>query len=198
MIKYFDHNPVFYLSDFYKFITDIKNDNIAHPQEEQELVKAMNESRVTTVEPTTQETASTTSHSSSFKLAKEVKDFSSNDIGFDDVDNGTTTVLTANNRGKSGPVIIRTRTGEKIRIDKPIFCIGKSSQGVDYQVTDNNSVSRRHAYIINVNGVYYLRDNKSTNHTYLGGKIISSGTDMMLIDGIRFKLANEEFTFKEK
>ena len=30
------------------------------------------------------------------------------------------------------------------------------------------------------------------------GKIISSGTDMMLIDGIRFKLANEEFTFKEK
>jgi hypothetical protein len=198
MIKYFDHNPVFYLSDFYKFITDIKNDNIAHPQEEQELVKAMNESRVTTVEPTTQETASTASHSSSFKLAKEVKDFSSNDIGFDDVDNGTTTVLTANNRGKSGPVIIRTRTGEKIRIDKPIFCIGKSSQGVDYQVTDNNSVSRRHAYIINVNGVYYLRDNKSTNHTYLGGKIISSGTDMMLIDGIRFKLANEEFTFKEK
>lgn len=86
----------------------------------------------------------------------------------------------------------------RIRIDKPIFCIGKSTQGVDYQVTDNNSVSRRHAYIINVNGVYYLRDNKSTNHTYLGGKIISSGTDMMLIDGIRFKLANEEFTFKEK
>ena len=131
---------------------------------------------------------------SSFKLAKEVKDFSSNDIGFDDNDDGSTTVLTANNRGKSGPVIIRTRTGER----KPIFCIGKSTQGVDYQVTDNNSVSRRHAYIINVNGVYYLRDNKSTNHTYLGGKIISSGTDMMLIDGIRFKLANEEFTFKEK
>ena len=123
---------------------------------------------------------------------------STNDIGFDANDDGSTTVLTANNRGKSGPVIIRTRTGERIRIDKPIFCIGKSTQGVDYQVTDNNSVSRRHAYIINVNGVYYLRDNKSTNHTYLGGKIISSGTDMMLIDGIRFKLANEEFTFKEK
>ena len=63
---------------------------------------------------------------SSFKLAKEVKDFSSNDIGFDDNDDGSTTVLTANNRGKSGPVIIRTRTGERIRIDEPIFCIGKS------------------------------------------------------------------------
>ena len=124
-----------------------------------------------------------------------------NDIGFgvdDDSDATSTTVLTSASGKKSGPVIIRTRTGERIRIDKPIFCIGKSAQGVDYQVTDNNSVSRRHAYIINVNGVYYLRDNKSTNHTYLGGKIINSGTDMMLIDGSRFKLANEEFTFKEK
>lgn len=106
--------------------------------------------------------------------------------------------MTNASKSKPGPVIVRTRTGERIKIDKPIFCIGKSAQGVDYQVTDNNSVSRRHAYIINVNGVYYLRDNKSTNHTYLGGKIINSGTDMMLIDGSKFKLANEEFTFREK
>ena len=122
-----------------------------------------------------------------------------NDIGFDDdSDITSTTVLTNASKSKPGPVIVRTRTGERIKIDKPIFCIGKSAQGVDYQVTDNNSVSRRHAYIINVNGVYYLRDNKSTNHTYLGGKIINSGTDMMLIDGSKFKLANEEFTFREK
>ena len=191
LIKYFDHNPTFYLSEFYKFITDLKNDNIAHPEDEQELMKSAGVSPVNVAKVEVPETPHVTT--SSFKLAKEVKDFSSNDIGFDDNDDGSTTVLTANNRGKSGPVIIRTRTGERIRIDKPI-----STQGVDYQVTDNNSVSRRHAYIINVNGVYYLRDNKSTNHTYLGGKIISSGTDMMLIDGIRFKLANEEFTFKEK
>lgn len=184
LIKYFDHNPTFYLSEFYKFITDLKNDNIAHPEDEQELMKSAGVSPVNVAKVEVPETPHVTT--SSFKLAKEVKDFSSNDIGFDDNDDGSTTVLTANNRGKSGPVIIRTRTGERIRIDKPIFCIGKSTQGVDYQVTDNNSVSRRHAYIINVNGVYYLRDNKSTNHTYLGGKIISSGTDMMLIDGIRF------------
>ncbi len=202
LIKYFDHNPTFYLSEFYKFITDIKNDNIAHPEDERELMKsamsaagAAIQAGMTNIEvPEPQHTTTT----SSFKLAKEVKDFSSNDIGFDDGQDESTTVLTANSKTKVGPVIVRTRTGERIRIDKPIFCIGKSTQGVDYQVTDNNSVSRRHAYIINVNGVYYLRDNKSTNHTYLGGKIISSGTDMMLIDGIRFKLANEEFTFKEK
>lgn len=195
LIKYFDHNPTFYLSEFYKFVTDLKNDNIAHPEDEQHLMASVGPAAVPNMANV--EVPETPHTTSSFKLAKEVKDFSSNDIGFDD-DDGSTTVLTANNRGKSGPVIVRTRTGERIRIDKPIFCIGKSAQGVDYQVTDNNSVSRRHAYIINVNGVYYLRDNKSTNHTYLGGKIISSGTDMMLIDGIRFKLANEEFTFKEK
>jgi hypothetical protein len=196
LIKYFDHNPTFYLSEFYKFIIDLKNDNIAHPEDEQELMKSAGVEPVNMAKVEVPETPHAAS-ASSFKLAKEVKDFSSNDIGFDN-DDGATTVLTANSKAKSGPVIIRTRTGERIRIDKPIFCIGKSTQGVDYQVTDNNSVSRRHAYIINVNGVYYLRDNKSTNHTYLGGKIISSGTDMMLIDGIRFKLANEEFTFKEK
>ena len=65
-----------------------------------------------------------TTTTSSFKLAKEVKDFSSNDIGFDSNDDESTTVLTANSKVKSGPVIIRTRTGERIRIDKPIFCIG--------------------------------------------------------------------------
>jgi pSer/pThr/pTyr-binding forkhead associated (FHA) protein len=138
---------------------------------------------------------------SSFKLAKELKDYSGTDIGFgteDESDDTSTTVLTNNSKVRPGPVIVRTRTGERIKVDKPIFCIGKSTQGVDYQVTDNNSVSRRHAYIINVNGVYYLRDNKSTNHTYLGGKIINSGTDMMLIDGSKFKLANEEFTFRER
>ena len=113
LIKYFDHNPTFYLSEFYKFITDLKNDNIAHPEDEQELMKSAGVSPVNVAKVEVPETPHVTT--SSFKLAKEVKDFSSNDIGFDDNDDGSTTVLTANNRGKSGPVIIRTRTGERIR-----------------------------------------------------------------------------------
>ncbi len=203
LIKYFDHNKIFYLSEFYKLMVDMKKNDVANKNEVQEpvtpqpaAVKAPEE------QPVFEEhqPGMTGTLSSGFKLAKEVKDYSASDIGFDvdDSDAESTTVLTNIKKTVSGPVIIRTRTGEQIRIDKPIFCIGKSAQGVDYQVTDNNSVSRRHAYIINVNGVYYLRDNKSTNHTYLGGKIINSGTDMMLIDGSRFKLANEEFTFHEK
>lgn len=197
LIKFFDHNKMFYLSEFYKLILDMKNDNNVHPEDEEHFIVRK------PVETPVQEEMpmqTTVTPAPSFKLAKEVKDYSSSDIGFDDDDSDvtSTTVLTNTGRGKTGPVIVRTRTGERIKIDKPIFCIGKSTQGVDYQVMDNNSVSRRHAYIINVNGVYYLRDNKSTNHTYLGGRIINSGTDMMLIDGSKFKLANEEFTFHEK
>ncbi len=198
LMKYFDHNKTFYLSDFYKLILDMKNDKFEEIDVEAATVVNKPTETVEHVEP--QPGMTGTLSTSGFKLAKEVKDYSATDIGFDvdDSDVESTTVLTNVNKGKSGPVILRVRSGERIRIDKPIFCIGKSAQGVDYQVTDNNSVSRRHAYIINVNGVYYLRDNKSTNHTYLGGKIINSGTDMMLIDGSRFKLANEEFIFHEK
>ena len=181
----------------YKMITDMKNDNNVHPEDEQHFI--VRPQKAETIEDKEVPLQTTVVSTPSFKLAKEVKDYSGNDIGFDDdSDITSTTVLTNASKSKPGPVIVRTRTGERIKIDKPIFCIGKSAQGVDYQVTDNNSVSRRHAYIINVNGVYYLRDNKSTNHTYLGGKIINSGTDMMLIDGSKFKLANEEFTFREK
>ena len=197
LIKFFDHNSSFYLSEFYKMITDMKNDNNVHPEDEQHFI--VRPQKAEAIEDKEVPLQTTVVSTPSFKLAKEVKDYSGNDIGFDDdSDITSTTVLTNASKSKPGPVIVRTRTGERIKIDKPIFCIGKSAQGVDYQVTDNNSVSRRHAYIINVNGVYYLRDNKSTNHTYLGGKIINSGTDMMLIDGSKFKLANEEFTFREK
>lgn len=192
IMKYFDHNKMFYLSEFYKFIIDLRKKDFGYSENAREIPQQNSDFGSVPVVSNPENTGS------SFKLAKEKKDYSNMDIGFeDDSDLTSTTVLTGMNRSKSGPMIIRARTGERIKINKPIFCIGKSSQGVDYQVTDNNSISRRHAYIINVNGVYYLRDNKSTNHTYLDGKIMNSGTDLMLIDGSRFKLANEEFTFKE-
>ena len=193
IIKYFDHNVLFFLSEYFKFISDLKNNTATASKADEDTTASSNPSSPEPISHVTQQ-------GGGFKLAKEKKDYSSTDIGFEDLDDSdeSTTVLTNSHRTRNVPVIIRSRTGEKIKIEKPIFCIGKSNQGVDYQVTDNNSVSRRHAYIINVNGVYYLRDNKSTNHTYLGGKIINSGTDVMLIDGSKFKLANEEFVFKEK
>ncbi len=203
LLQYFDRHEHFDLASFYKLLVDLKEDEAK--MAESELVIAGEAGNEEPAEQTEEEQAAEEaeaeekkSQSAGFKLAKEKRDYSMSDIGFAEADTSATTVLTNNKALKPGPYLIRTRTGERIRLNKPIFCIGKSSQGVDYQVTDNSSVSRRHAYILNVNGVYYLRDNKSTNHTYLAGRAVSPENDMMLIDGSRFKLANEEFTFHEK
>ncbi len=93
------------------------------------------------------------------------------------------------------PYLTRWSTGEKIFIDKKVFCIGKAEAGVDYKITGNKSISRRHAYITNINDVYYLRDNDSTNHTYLEGEMLHSGEDVAIPNGARIIISNEEFTF---
>lgn len=194
LIKFFDDNKTFYLSEFYKFIVELKKDSVDPALAE---ASATSKGQRANIDPVMM---ASTQNVGSFKLAKELRDYSSMDIGFDDDDSDltSTTVLTGMSKTKKGPSIVRTRTGEKIEIDKPLFCIGKSANGVDYQVTDNSSISRRHAYIVKVNGLYYLRDNKSTNHTYIDGKMIKSGTDVPLVDGNIFKLADEEFTFMGK
>ena len=96
------------------------------------------------------------------------------------------------------PKLIRKVTGEEIPITKQVFCIGKADQGVDYKILGNKSVSRRHAYITSINGVNYLRDNNSTNHTYLNGKQVYSSMDVPIPDNSIIKISNEEFLFKSK
>ena len=85
---------------------------------------------------------------------------------------------------------------EQIYINKQAFCIGKADQGVDFKIMDNKSVSRRHAYITNINGIYYLRDNNSTNHTYLNGDMVYSNVEIVIPDNSSIRLSNEEFLFK--
>ena len=108
------------------------------------------------------------------------------------------TVVLTNVTEKIGkiPVLIRKKTGEQIYINKQAFCIGKADQGVDFKITDNKSVSRRHAYITNINGIYYLRDNNSTNHTYLNGDMVYSNVEIVIPDNSSIRLSNEEFLFK--
>ena len=108
------------------------------------------------------------------------------------------TVVLTNVTEKIGkiPVLIRKKTGEQIYINKQAFCIGKADQGVDFKIMDNKSVSRRHAYITNINGIYYLRDNNSTNHTYLNGDMVYSNVEIVIPDNSSIRLSNEEFLFK--
>lgn len=97
---------------------------------------------------------------------------------------------------KANPYLIRVNTDERIMITKQNFKIGKASMGVDYTVKGNSAVSRVHAIITNKDGIYYVKDNKSTNHTFVNGKAIEDGENELLTHDSKIVLGDEEFIFK--
>ena len=106
---------------------------------------------------------------------------------------GETTLLSETNQVMA--VLVKTKTGEKITIGKREFKIGKERSKVDYCIT-NNSVSRIHAIITFENGDYYIKDNNSTNYTYVNGEAIAASQKIKLNNGDRVKFSDEEFQFK--
>lgn len=87
----------------------------------------------------------------------------------------------------------RRRTGETFCISKPSFWIGKDAASVDYCITGNTAVSRRHALVIIQNGNCYIRDNRSTNKVFVNGQMIQPDVDTLLVDGDRVSMGDEEF-----
>ncbi len=97
---------------------------------------------------------------------------------------------------KANPYLIRVNTEERIMITKQTFKVGKASMGVDYTVKGNGAVSRVHAVITCKDDVYYIKDNKSTNHTVVNGKILEEGENQALTNDCKIVLGDEEFVFK--
>lgn len=95
------------------------------------------------------------------------------------------------------PYLIRLNTYEKVTINKPVFRIGKEKSYVDYFIINNNAVSRIHADIITdaENGCYYVKDNNSTNHTFVNGTMIVTNQNTEIFDGDAIMFANEPFEF---
>ncbi len=93
------------------------------------------------------------------------------------------------------PYLLRVKSNEKIYIDKPEFTIGKSSTSVDYTVHDNTAVSRIHCIINRENGVSYIKDNDSTNGTYLNGRNIKGEDKIFLTNNAKLILGDEEFIY---
>lgn len=87
----------------------------------------------------------------------------------------------------------RQKTGETICISKPSFWIGKDAANVDYCITDNTAVSRRHALVTIQNNNCYVRDNHSTNRLFINGQVIQADVDTLLSDGDRIRMGDEEF-----
>lgn len=112
---------------------------------------------------------------------------------------GATTVLTQNMLpGNEMPVpyLLRLKNNERILLNKPVFRIGKEKSYVDYFISDNTAISRSHADIMKREEGYYVVDRNSTNHTYVNDRMIQSGEEVLLEDGTKVRLANEEFEFQ--
>ena len=110
---------------------------------------------------------------------------------------GETTVLSSmNTQVETRPMLYRTKTNEKIVLDKPVFRIGKEKSYVDYFIGDNTAISRSHANILTKENEYYIVDTNSTNHTYVNGIMIQSNVETKLTHGTKIQLANEEFEFR--
>ncbi len=93
------------------------------------------------------------------------------------------------------PHIVRKKTGETINITKSEFTIGKSKTKADYAIEDNTAISRVHCIIVQKDGVNYIKDNGSTNHTYINGVELQPGKEVLLKNKTVIQMGDEEFTF---
>ena len=74
----------------------------------------------------------------------------------------------------------------------------KEKSYVDYFVSDNGAVSRSHADIVTKDNGFFILDHNSTNKTYLNDNVIVPKIELEIIDGIKIRLADEEFIFHLK
>lgn len=89
----------------------------------------------------------------------------------------------------------RMNTNEDITLEKPVFRLGKDPGSVDYCVSDNNAVSRKHTEIITRGTRYFVIDLGSKNLTYINEQALQPLCEIEIFDQDHLKLANEEFVF---
>lgn len=94
------------------------------------------------------------------------------------------------------PKLVRKQNGAEIEINKSVFKIGKEAGSVDYIISDNPTVSRRHADIITENGRYFVYDNNSMNGTYVNNVVIGPLVNVEIYDGTSLRFSDEEFEFR--
>lgn len=119
-----------------------------------------------------------------------------NTVNLQEINKGLTTVLSQSVSTALDPHLVRVKNNEKIRLNKPVFRIGKEKSYVDYFIGDNSAISRSHADIVTRDGQYYVVDINSTNHTYVNGGMIQSNVEVRIDHGTKLRFANEEFEFK--
>ena len=59
----------------------------------------------------------------------------------------------------------------------------------------HKKVSRKHAIFRISNGECYVRDNASTNHTFINGQLLQPGVEVMLSNDDNIRMGDEEFKY---
>lgn len=104
-------------------------------------------------------------------------------------DPGATVVM-----GKTA-ALYRKSTNTRIELDRFPFAVGRDPQMHGYVVTGNPCVGRKHAIFSERNGIYYIKDNNSTNGVRINGKKVPSGAEEKISGGYEIELGNEKFLF---
>ena len=118
--------------------------------------------------------------------------------GMNVVKDSDSEVVAAVSKGvpKAMPYIVRVNTGERVMINKVVFKIGKAGRGVDYHVGGNGAISKVHIIIYQREDGCYLKDNKTTNGTYLNGQRLDDNGEMKLSNDAMISIGGEDFIFK--
>lgn len=106
------------------------------------------------------------------------------------------TVVLDRPAASASPYLVRVRTQQRVRIDRPLIRIGREKSYADYCIPENPAISHSHANIISRDGKCYVMDTNSRNHTYVNGVMLQSHTETELHDGDKVRFANEDFEFK--
>lgn len=114
-------------------------------------------------------------------------------LDVDEEDETDTTVMKGQTAISSFAKLYRISDGATFMIMKDSYLLGRS-QSCDCCI-DNPQISRIHAKIENLNGVYYITDQNSSNRTYVDGIIAKPDKRIKLNDGSKIKLYNELFVF---
>ncbi|WHY85480.1 DUF6382 domain-containing protein [Neobacillus novalis] len=93
------------------------------------------------------------------------------------------------------PFLLTVANREKIGIIKDVFKLGRDAKNVDY-ISNNKAVGRVHAHILTEDGEYFLKDNRSTNGSFVNDIKLARNEKVKIKHDDRITLANEEFIFK--
>lgn len=111
------------------------------------------------------------------------------------------TVNLGEDRGYSPTVhyyIQRVQPEEKVELTHFPFLVGTEVGSVDFCVSGNAAVSRRHVEFLLRDGACVIVDQKSTNKTYVNNCAIYPFTPQPLKHGDNIRMGNEQFIFLQE